>query len=303
MGRLQGKIAIVTGASRGIGEGIALMFAEEGASVTLAARTEERLEAVARRIEECGGQALPVPTDVSATEDIRRMVEATVQRFGGVDVLVNNAAITFFTKRLEDEDMEAEYDRLMDTNLKSAWMAIHYALPHLRARGGGSILNISSVHGVASGGHMSAYAASKGALIAGTRAMAVELAPDRIRVNCISPGRIWLDEPGHWIRRRFGAELHQEYLERFGDWQSSSRELQQPLPVAGLPKDVAYCAVYLASDEARFCTGANYMVDGGMTALLADPSFIPASAQELMRRQQEVQQWFAEARQRVPKTE
>ncbi|MBM3494143.1 MAG: SDR family oxidoreductase, partial [Armatimonadetes bacterium] len=190
---------------------------------------------------------------------------------------------------------EVEYDRLMDTNVKSVVMGTHFALPHMIARGGGSIVNISSVHGMASGDHMSAYAASKGALIAGTRAMAVELARHKIRVNCISPGSIWLDERGNWIERRFGPEMAAEFHARFGDWHERMREMQQPLPVAGLPKDIAYCAVYLASDEARFCTGANFVVDGGMTAVLSDPAFLYPGASEALTKRMEVRAWVQEA--------
>jgi len=302
VGRLQNKIAIVTGASRGIGEGIARIFAAEGAQVALAARTQEKLEAVAQSIEAEGGAAFPIVTDVSLTGDIRRMVEATVERFGGLDILVNNAGIGYFSRRMEDGDMEQEYDRLMATNLKSAWMGIHFALPHMKARGGGSVINIASVHGIASGGHMSAYAASKGGLIAGTRALAIELGPDRIRVNCISPGTIWLDEPGAWLKRRLGLELYREFQERFDDWMTTSRQLKQALPVAGLPVDIAYCAVYLASDEARFCTGANFVVDGGMTALLGDPHAFPPGIKELIKSEEEVRAWLAEARKRAQQT-
>jgi NAD(P)-dependent dehydrogenase (short-subunit alcohol dehydrogenase family) len=298
--RLKDKIAIVTGASRGIGEGIAHLFAEEGASVVVAARSKDRLERVAQSIQEKGGQALPVVTDVSVAADVRRMVEAAVERFGALDVLVNNAAIASFTRELDAEDLEAEYDRLMDTNVKSTFMGIHYALPHFKARGGGSVINITSVHATASGKRMSAYAASKGALVAGTRAMAVELAPHKIRVNCISPGTIWLDEPGGWIRHRFGEEMHREFMERFGSWAHSARENQQPLPVPGLPKHVAYCAVYLASDESTFTTGADHLVDGGMTSVLSDPHFLPPGAREQLIHRPEIQAWIAEARERFP---
>jgi NAD(P)-dependent dehydrogenase (short-subunit alcohol dehydrogenase family) len=298
MHRLQGKIAIITGASRGIGVGIARRFAAEGASVTVAARTQDRLDALAAEINESGGSALSVRTDVSRSDDLRAMVEATVERFGGLDILVNNAAIASFSRFLDADDLESEYDRLMDTNVKSVIMGTHWALPHMIARGGGSIINISSVHGMASGSRMSAYAASKGALIAGTRAMAVELAPHRIRVNCISPGSIWLDESGNWIERRLGPELAAEFHERFGDWHERMRTLQQPLPVAGLPADVAACAVFLASDEARFCTGANFAVDGGMTAVLADPAFLFAGAQEALIKRAEVHAWIREAMKR-----
>lgn len=298
MQRLQGKVAIVTGASRGIGVGIARMFADEGAAVTLAARTQDRLESLASEIVGKDGNAIAVPTDVSCSEDLRRMVEATIERFGALDILVNNAAIASFSRHLDADDLEAEYDRLMDTNVKSVIMGTHWALPHLIARGGGSVINISSVHGIASGDHMSAYAASKGALIAGTRAMAVELGRHRIRVNCISPGSIWLDDRPNWLERRFGPELAAEFRERFPGWPDRQRELQQPLPIAGSAQDVAACAVFLASDEGRFCTGANFVVDGGMTAVLADPSFLYPGAAEVLQTRAEMRVWFEEARRR-----
>ncbi len=301
MGRLDGKVAIVTGSSRGIGVGIARMFAREGAAVTLAARTADRLAALAKEIADSGGRALATPTDISVTEDVRRMVESTVERFGGLDILVNNGAVPYFNRYMDADDLEQEYDRLMATNVKSMFMGIHFALPHFKARGGGSVINISSVHGTASGGHMSAYAASKGALNAGTRAIAVELAQHRVRVNCISPGTIWNHEPGDWLKRRLGEELYREFEERFGDWSERSRLLQQPLPVAGLPEDVAYCAVYLASDESRFVTGANFHVDGGMTAVLSDPGALPPSLHELIDGRRQVRAWVEEALKRREK--
>jgi 3-oxoacyl-[acyl-carrier protein] reductase len=298
MGRLEGKIAIVTGASRGIGEGIARMFAREGASVTLAARTVDRLNTIVGEIEAAGGSALAVEADVASTDSIRSMVEATVARFGGLDILVNNAAVTYFSKPLDSDGLEEEYDRLMATNVKSVWMAAHFGVPHMRVRGGGSIINISSVHAVASGGRMSAYAASKGALVAGTHAMAIELGPDKIRINCLSPGRIWTWDEDGWIKRRFGPEVHAEFVERFGDWDAGSRTQVQPLPVEGKPEDVAYCAVYLASDESRFVTGANFLVDGGMTSALADPGMLFPGAYETMQRHHQIHEWFTEVRKR-----
>lgn len=296
MERLRGKVAIVTGAGQGIGEGIARMFAAEGAAVLVADRNTESVMEAARRIQGEGGTASAFTVDVTVSEDICRMVETAVGRFAGLDILVHNAAMTSFGRRLDQDEMEERYDRLMATNVKSVWLGIHHALPHLRARGGGgSIINIASVHGLASGGDNSAYAASKGALIAGTRAMAVELAPDLIRVNCISPGMIWKDTPGDWVERRFGPDLHREFLERFGDWAARMRTLIQPLPVAGAPKDIAYCATYLASDESRFCTGANFVIDGGATALLAGPS---AQSPEDRDHEREMHAWLDEATRR-----
>jgi len=300
--RLQGKIALITGAGRGIGAGIARMFAAEGASVLLADRDKEAVEQAARSIAEWGGATEGIVADVSVTEEVRRMVEAAAHLFGGLDILVSNAALTSFGKQIVADDMEARYDRLMATNVKSVWMALHYALPHLRARGGGSVINIASVHGLASGEGNSAYAASKGALIAGTRALAVELAPDRIRVNCISPGRIWTDKPGERLRQEIGPELYGEFQERFGDRAAVARTLVQPLPVEGRPEDIACCAVYLASDEARFCTGANFVIDGGATALLAQPSPFSPRAAAHREREEEARAWIDAAKKRWEQT-
>jgi NAD(P)-dependent dehydrogenase (short-subunit alcohol dehydrogenase family) len=293
MPRLTGKVALVTGAAHGIGEAITRMFAAEGAAVVLADRDEEAVRRVAQEI-----QAEAVVGDVTHGEDIQGMVNAAVAQFGGLDILVNNAAMTSFGRSIEAEDMEARYDQLMAANVKSVWIALHHATPHLRARGGGSVINIASVHGLAGAMHNSAYAASKGALIAGTRALAVELAPERIRVNCISPGMIWKEGHSDWLHRQIRPSLMEEFEERFGDWMAERRTLIQPLPVEGQPRDIAYCAVYLASDEARFVTGANFVIDGGATALLPDLSHVPSATARHQERDGEFRAWLADARRR-----
>ena len=292
MERLNGKIALVTGAAQGIGAGIARLFAAEGAAVVLADKDGEGAERVAQGLRDAGGAAYAVCADVSVNDDVQWMMQATAEQFSGLDILVNNAALTSFGRRLDADDLEARYDRLMATNVKSIWMALHYALPHLKARGGGSVINIASVHGMASTSQNSAYAASKGALIAGTHALAVELAPDKIRVNCISPGMIWKDAPGDWLRREIGPKLYAEFEQQFGDYFALARTRTQPLPLAGRPEDIAYCAVYLASEEARFCTGANFVIDGGATALLANPA---AAARD---QEKEVWAWVDDAKRR-----
>ena len=292
MPRLTGKIALVTGAASGIGAGIARLFAAEGASVVLADINGEGAERLAQALRQEGYSAFAVRADVSVTDDIKQMVQLGVDHFGGLDILVNNAALTSFGRCFGDDDFEARFDLLMATNIKSVWMALQYALPHLKAQGGGSVVNIASVHGLASTSHNSAYAASKGALISGTRGMAVELASDRVRVNCISPGMIWKDAPGDWLRRELGPDLYGEFEEHFGDWPAISRTLVQPMPIEGKPEDIAYCAVYLASEESRFCTGANFVIDGGATALLASPAL------EHREREKEVWAWVRDAKRR-----
>ena len=292
--RLTGKVAIVTGSGRGIGAGIAQMFAREGAAVMLAARTESQLEEVARSITKEGGTVRTILTDVSKPEEVRRMVEDTVSAFGRLDVLVNNAGVTWFGKKVEEAPEEL-YDRLMDTNLKGMWMGCHYAVPEMKKLGGGAILNISSVHGVMGCDQQSAYAASKGGIIAGSRALAVELAPFHIRVNVISPGAIRVKNPVDRVIQRVGEPFRAEFLARFGDRMPNMRMIFQPLPIVGTPEDIAYCAVYLASDEARFVTGANFMVDGGLTAQMAMMREPDPEARKTRRKLfEEIQTWIAE---------
>jgi NAD(P)-dependent dehydrogenase (short-subunit alcohol dehydrogenase family) len=289
--RLENKVAIVTGGGRGIGRGIARVLAKEGAKVVIAARTTEQLDRTLKEIESAGGTVSSIVTDVSVSEDVKKMIEFTVEKYGRLDILVNNAGIGWFGYNVDDEKMEEAYDRLMATNLKGMWMGIHYAVPEMKKIGGGSIINISSVHAWSSWAKGSAYAASKGGIVAGTRALAVELAPYMIRVNSISPGSIFVSEPGEMVARRFGEQYKEEYLKRFGDIPNERQKHAQPLPIAGTPEDIAYCAVYLASDESKFVTGTNITVDGGATARLAVTIDVPP---ELRQREQEMRQWFDE---------
>ena len=287
--RLENKVAIVTGGGRGIGRGIARLFAKEGAKIVVAARTEEQLNRVVREIETDGGIAAAIITDVSVTQDVERMIQFAIEKYGRLNILVNNAGIGFGYS-IDDGRLEKAYDNLMATNLRSIWMSAHYAVPEMKKVSGGSIINIASVHALNTQTRNSAYAASKGGIIAGTRGLAIELAPYMIRVNVISPGAIYVGEVEEMIAEKHGEERRKEFTERFGDIFHARRRLYQPLPVAGLPVDIAYCAVYLASDEARFVTGTNITVDGGMTAILSLGTDLSS---EMKEKEREMREWLA----------
>jgi NAD(P)-dependent dehydrogenase (short-subunit alcohol dehydrogenase family) len=293
--RLEGKVAIVTGGGRGIGRGIAHAFAREGAKVVIAARTQEQLDNVVGEINEAGGTVAAIATDVSVAKDLRCMVDFTIERFGAVNVLVNNAGIGWWGYHIDDDGVEESYDNLMATNLRSVFMGCHFAVPHMKKAGGGSIISIGSVHGWATHPLGSAYAASKGGMVAGTRGLALELAPHMIRVNVISPGAIQLRLPEEIVRERLGEEHVKVFVERFADVFDAQRKAAQAMPVIGRPEDIAQCAVYLASDESRFVTGINITVDGGMTARLGEGMPLGPEMQE---RQREMHAWFEETRAR-----
>lgn len=288
--RLKDKVAIVTGGGRGIGRGIARLFAKEGAKVVVAARTDEQIERVVREIEADGGTATSVRTDVSVTADLGQMVQVAIEKYGQLNILVNNAGIGF-GYAIDDERMEEAYDRVMATNLRSIWMAGHYAVPEMKKIGGGSIINIASVHARSTQARNSAYAATKGGIVAGTKGLAIEFAPYMIRVNVISPGAIYVGEVEERIAEKHGEERRKEFIERFGDIFHARRKLYQPLPVAGLPTDIAHCALYLASDESRFVTGTNITVDGGMTAILSHGHGHDLSSED-REKEKEMRKWL-----------
>ncbi len=267
--RLKDLAAVITGAGQGIGRGIALLFAQEGARVVLAARSADKLARVQEEIEAAGGDAVAVPTDVSVRSQMERLFAAAAERCGGLDILVNNAGVGMGT-RLEDIRDE-DYDRLVNTNLRGMHLGCQYAVPLMKARGGGAIVNISSVHGVEGSPGNTVYAATKAGIIGATRALAAELAPYYIRVNCISPGAIYLgDDQRYSGPASLGPEARQEFARRFGDPGVLGHRFFQPLETVGRPRDIAYLAVYLASDESRFVTGQNITVDGGLTTYMAE---------------------------------
>lgn len=287
--RLQDRTAIVTGGGQGIGRGIARMFAQEGARVAIAARTAEKLESVRAEIEADGGQVLAVPTDVGKMEDMQRLIGQTQDRFGGLDILVNNAGVGHGSA-VDETDMR-DYDRLMDTNLKGMYLGCHLGVPLMKKAGQGSIINISSVHGVEGSPGHTLYAATKGGIIGCTRSLAAELAPFLIRVNTISPGAIHLGGGCAGWLKRIKPEHHDEFLERFGNPSEERSRVFQPLELLGQPADIAYCALYLASDESRFVTGQNITVDGGLTTYMAERPRADLREKQA-RRQRELEEWM-----------
>jgi 3-oxoacyl-[acyl-carrier protein] reductase len=244
--RLSGKIAVVTGGGSGFGAGICRRFAAEGARLVLVDVRPDEAAAVAREID-----AVFVEGDVATDVDARRMVRTAVDRFGRLDVLVNNAGVPQPPTSIVDTT-EAAFDRLMAVNAKAIFLAAKHAVPIMRAQGGGVVLNTVSVAAIRPRPHLAAYNASKGAALVLTRSLAIELAPDNIRVNAVCPG------PGDT-----------PMLATFvgGESEADRQAFLSTIPLGRLctPADIAEAMVFLASDEAGFITGAVLEVDGGRT--------------------------------------
>lgn len=254
--QLQGNVAIVTGAGRGIGRAIARLFAAEGAGVVVAARTTNEGNQTVSLIREAGGEAFFQQTDVSQAAQVRRLVAACMDRYGQIDVLVNNAGIGGPGKPLH-EASEEDWDLVLDTNLKGCFLGMRYAIPPMQAAGHGAIINLSSVLAEHTLPGCTAYTASKAGIIALTRATALEVGQFGIRVNCIQPGST--DTPMMW-----------EGLDEEG-----RREIEPqvaaaaPLGKVGRPEEIAQAALFLASNASSFVTGASLLVDGGLLTRIA----------------------------------
>ena len=250
-GRLAGKVAIVTGGGRGIGAGITRRFVEEGAKVPVVQRNPPP-DAMT------GDGVLFVQADLSWPQDIANAVATVTERFGGLDILVNNAGIMF--EKTVEEMTEQDWDRMMAINLKAPFLLTRAAMPHLRRRGGGSIVNIGSIEGLGSNPGHPAYSASKAGIHGFTAAVAVDHGPEGIRCNAIAPG---------WIN----SDLSEIYIESMADSGRVRRELlaMHPAGRLGEPRDVGNLAVWLASDESGFVTGQVYVIDGGRTKKLPLP--------------------------------
>jgi len=252
-GRLAGKVALITGGTSGIGRASAVRFAREGAAVVLTGRSEERGESVVREISAEGHRARFVRADVTSAEDCRRSVEETLAAFGRLDVLFNNAGV--YIAGDVTECTEQEWDLQIDVNLKGTYLMCRAAVPVMIAQGGGAIVNNSSGWGLVGGERAVAYCAAKGGVVLMTKAMALDHGRHGIRVNCICPG----DTVTPMEHR--DAEHRGMSWEDYVAWAS-----RRPLGRMGEPEEVAAAALFLASDEASFITGAVLAVDGGGVA-------------------------------------
>jgi NAD(P)-dependent dehydrogenase (short-subunit alcohol dehydrogenase family) len=245
---LEGRVAIITGASRGIGKAIALRFARAGARVALCSRKPEGLQATADEIRQAGGQALPIQAHVGQAQDVRELVARAVEAYGRVDVAVNNAATNPHFGPVLTAD-EGQWLKILDTNLLGAVRLCQAVAPLMQGQGGGKIINMASVAGLRPSPGMGLYGIGKAALIQLTRQLALELGPANIQVNAIAPGI---------IETRFSQVL----------WQtpqiSEAVLAHLPLGKFGQPQDVAALALYLASPAADYVTGGVFIVDGGM---------------------------------------
>ena len=249
--RLQGKTAIVTGAGQGIGQAIARHFAKEGAQVVVANRTTATGEETVRLIRDVGGEAVFVRTDVTQEAEAKRLVEQTLETYGSLDILCNNAGVGLV--RPLTESTLSEWHHVLDTNLTGVFLCSKYASPAMAGRGGGSIINLASVASYVAFPGDAAYCASKGGLLMLTKQMALDYARLKIRANCICPGFIITPEFDHYLTQQPDPEAARVEVEHL-----------HPLGRLGEPDDIAHAAVFLASDESSFVTGSPLIVDGGL---------------------------------------
>jgi len=252
--RLSNKAAVITGAGSGMGRAMAERFGREGARVVIAELNPESGAAVAAAIRAAGGDALFVRADVANAAEVQGLMAAALERYGAIDVLVNNAALQLHGRDARAHELPDDvWERTYAVNIRGAWLCAKYAIPAMLARGGGSIINIASPTGMlgCAPGY-TAYSSSKGALFGLTRVMAADYAPDKIRVNAIVPGA---------TETPLIAELLADPRQR------AELNALSMLGRVGKPEEVAAMAVFLASDEASYCTGGTYMVDGGQTAM------------------------------------
>ncbi len=249
--KLKDRVAIVTGSSKGIGLGIARVFHKEGAKVVVTCRTEAEGKKIADELGAALGRAIFTRTDVTSSKDIQSMIALTIKTFGKLDILVNNAG--YHLSKNAEQTSEDEWEFIQNTNLRSTFLCSKYALPHLK-KTKGNIINISSMVGVVGQPNAAAYSATKGGQIAMTKNMAIDFAPDGVRVNVICPG--WIQTPlvEDWFGQQEDPDAARQYI-----------YAQHPLGRIGTIDECGYLAAFIASDEALFITGARFDIDGGVT--------------------------------------
>ncbi|MDP6549315.1 MAG: glucose 1-dehydrogenase [Dehalococcoidia bacterium] len=250
MGRLDGKVAIITGASRGQGEAEVKLFVREGAKVCFGDILDEEGMRLEAEIRELGGEATYVHLDVTKEEEWQRAIQHTEATYGRLDILVNNAGISIGTRPIEETSL-ADWEAMQGVNSTGVFLGTKYSIPALRRSGGGSIVNISSAAGLVGIGRSAGYTASKGAVRLFTKATAIQHAKENIRCNSVHPGPV-------------NTPFIQELLDNPDRMQE--RVSRVPLGKIGTPDDIAYGVLYLASDEASFVTGSELVIDGGTTA-------------------------------------
>jgi NAD(P)-dependent dehydrogenase (short-subunit alcohol dehydrogenase family) len=252
MGKLEKKVAVITGAASGIGRATAIRFAGEGAAVVIADMNREGGEAAVRDCKENGGSAVFQLADVSSEEDIKAAVARAVKEFGRLDVIYNNAGLGGAVGPLEKTSAE-NWDRTFSILLRAVFLGIKHAVPEMRKTGGGSIVSTASIAGIRGAAGLHAYCAAKAGVISLTRSAAIEFAKDKIRVNCICPGLI--ATPLTYNRLPGGEQTATQLFAAF-----------QPWPRAGRPEDIAAMALFLASDDSEFVSGQAMVVDGAVTS-------------------------------------
>ena len=251
MTKLRNKVALVTGGNSGLGRAVALLFAKEGAKIGISARREDEGRRVVEEIREAGGEAVFIKADVRMADDCANVVRQTVSAFGKLDIALNNAGVETYGNAVASTE-EAEWDRVLDTNLKGVFLSMKYQIPEMLKTGGGSIINMASMYGLvgtAFGG--SPYHASKHGVIGLTKAAALEFAKQNIRVNALCPGVIATEMIERWFSDTgLGDQVR----------------AMHPVGRVGVPAEVAAAALFLAGTESSFITGTTLTIDGGYTA-------------------------------------
>jgi len=256
--KLKNKVAIITGAATGIGRATALLFAKEGAKTVLADVNVKEANETVNLVKNAGGETIFVETDVSKEADVKRMVEKTMEKYGRIDILVNNAGVVLV--KPAEETTEQDVDRVISVNFKGVFFGCKHVIPIMKRQGGGVIVNIASVSGHIGQVNHAVYGGTKGGVIAMSRALAVELAPFKIRVNSISPGAV--DTP------MLRGDVKTEAARRGVSEEEIKREFEEQglLKRWAKPEEIAQGILYLASDDSSYITGGDILIDGGWTA-------------------------------------